>query len=171
MNGRGPDNPADWVEMRLRGLILDPQNEAPVVILREEGGSTFLPIWIGVFEAQAIALALEKVALPRPMTHDLLGSAIVALGGALRRVEIHTLQGGTYFARLILDTGSGTLEVDARPSDAIALALRAPAPIWTARTVLADALASAKATDSADEERLKEWLANAKPEDLGKYSM
>ena len=166
-----PENPGEWVEMRLRGLILDPQNEAPVLILREEGGSTFLPIWIGVFEAQAIALALEQVQLPRPMTHDLLGSAIVALGGVLRRIEIHSLQGGTYLARLVLNTASGVIEVDARPSDAIALALRAPAPIWTARSVLTDALSAAKATDSADEERLREWLANARPEDLGKYSM
>jgi bifunctional DNase/RNase len=166
-----PDKPGEWVEMRLRGLILDPQNEAPVVILREEGGSTFLPIWIGVFEAQAIALALEQVQLPRPMTHDLLGSTIVAMGGMLRRIEIHSLQGGTYFARLVLETASGTIEIDSRPSDAIALALRAAAPIWTARTVLADALSAAKATELGDEERLREWLANAKPEDLGKYSM
>ena len=166
-----PEIPADWVEMQLRGLILDPHNEAPVVILREQGGPTFLPIWIGVFEAQAIALAVERVDLPRPMTHDLLGSTIAALGGRLRRIEIHSLREGTYFARLIVETAEGVIDVDSRPSDAIALALRAQAPIWTARKVLEDALSASKATDTTDDERLREWLTNARPEDLGKYPM
>jgi bifunctional DNase/RNase len=103
--------------------------------------------------------------------HDLLGSAIAALGGRLRRIEIHSLREGTYFARLIVETADGVIDVDSRPSDAIALALRAQAPIWTARKVLEDAISASKATDTTDDERLREWLTNARPEDLGKYPM
>ncbi|MGH7859526.1 MAG: bifunctional nuclease family protein [Candidatus Binatia bacterium] len=164
--------PAGWVEMRLRGLILDPNSESPVVILREERESIYLPIWIGVFEANAIALALEEVKPRRPMTHDLLRSTVESLGGTLARIEIHSLQEGTFFARLVVQRhGQETLEIDARPSDAIALALRMSAPIWTAREVLQHAVASSKAAELSDDQRLREWLENAKPEELGKYSM
>ena len=158
--------------MQLRGLILDPQSESPVVILRQEAESLYLPIWIGVFEANAIALALESVHTKRPMTHDLLRSSIEALGGVLERIEIHSLQEGTFYARLVVRRGSdATIEIDSRPSDALALALRFGAPIWAARQVLDHAVASSRATELSDEERLKEWLENANPEDLGKYSM
>jgi bifunctional DNase/RNase len=158
--------------MRLRGLILDPNSESPVIILREERESIYLPIWIGVFEANAIALALEEVKPRRPMTHDLLRSTVESLGGRLVRIEIHSLQEGTFFARLIvLRHEQEPIEIDARPSDAIALALRMSAPIWTAREVLHQAVASAKAAELSDEQRLREWLENANPEELGKYSM
>ena len=164
--------PPGWVEMRLRGLILDPNSESPVVILREERESIYLPIWIGVFEANAIALALEEVKPRRPMTHDLLRSTVESLGGTLVRIEIHALHEGTFFARLIVQRHEQEpFEIDARPSDAIALALRMSAPIWTAREVLQHALASAKAAELSDEQRLREWLENANPEELGKYSM
>ena len=158
--------------MQLRGLILDPQSDSPVVILREEGESLYLPIWIGVFEANAIALALESIRPKRPMTHDLLRSSIEALGGVLERIEIHSLHEGTFYARLIVRRDpDAALVIDSRPSDALALALRVGAPIWAARQVLEHAVASSKAADVSDEERLREWLANAKAEDLGKYSM
>jgi uncharacterized protein len=163
--------PNDFVEMKLRGLILDPNTETPVLVLREVEGSVFLPIWIGAFEANAIALAVEGIQAPRPLTHDLLRATLEALGGQLLRVEVHDLSAGTFFARLIVSTSSGELSVDARPSDAIALALRAEAPIWTARKVLDAALENARATRETDEERIREWLAKAGPEDLGKYSM
>lgn len=158
--------------MRLRGLILDPNSESPVVILREENDAVFLPIWIGVFEANAIALALEEVRPRRPMTHDLLRSTVESLGGSLLRIEIHSLQEGTFLARLIVSRdGAEPIEIDARPSDAIALALRMSAPIWTAREVLRQAVVRAQAAEITDEQKLREWLENAKPEDLGKYSM
>jgi len=168
--------------MRLKGLILDPTSDVPVVILREEGGAVFLPIWIGVFEANAIALALEGVQTPRPMTHDLLRSVIEALDATLLRIEIHSLIEGTFHARLRLlrnrDGGGGAtggpqveLEVDARPSDAVALALRLGAPIWIAREVLDGALSTQKASEAEDDRKLREWLENARPEDLGKYRM
>jgi uncharacterized protein len=163
--------PDGWVELQLRGLILDPTSETPVLILREVDGSIFLPIWIGPFEANAIALAVEGVPTPRPLTHDLLRSTLVTLGGRLERVEIHDLAEGTFFARLVVQTATASLEIDARPSDAIALALRAEAPIWAARRVLDAALGAAKAVHETDEEKIREWLERAGPEDLGKYSM
>jgi len=170
---RAPEPPdvENWVQMQIRGLILDPNSNAPIVILRQLDGSIYLPIWIGIFEANAIAMAVEKVELPRPLTHDLLKNAIAELGAVLERVEIHRLEGGTFFARLQLSTPGGEKEVDARPSDAIALALRSEAPIWTARTVLEAALSDSRATEESDEERIREWLAQARPEDLGKYPM
>ena len=168
--------PGEWVEMRLKGLILDPTSDVPVLILREEGGTVFLPIWIGVFEANAIALALEGIQTPRPMTHDLLQSVLVGLGAELERVEIHSLVEGTFHARLRLRRRSAAaavdpIEIDSRPSDAVALALRTGAPIWIARTVLESALSSQKASEADDDRKLREWLENARPEDLGKYSM
>jgi bifunctional DNase/RNase len=158
--------------MRLRGLIVDPNSEAPVVILREEGGALYLPIWIGVFEANAIALAIERVEPRRPMSHDLLRSVIETLGAGLERVEIHSLIEGTYHARLLLRVGEGRRhQVDSRPSDAMALAVRTGAPIWAARSVLDQAVSASKAYEARDEEKLKEWLEQARPEDFGKYSM
>ncbi len=159
--------------MEVRGLILDPQSESPVVILSQPSESLYLPIWIGLFEANAIASVLESIHPKRPMTHDLLQSTIDSLGGALDRIEIHALHEGTFYARLIVRRGqpSKLTEIDARPSDAIALALRAAAPIWASRQVLEHALSSGRATDQTDEKRLREWLENATAEDLGKYSM
>ncbi len=160
-----------WAEMRLRGLILDPNSDSPVIVLREEGSSIFLPIWIGVFEANAIALALEGVQPRRPMTHDLLRATLETLGGQLQRVEIHSLIEGTFVARLIVQQEGAAYSIDSRPSDAIALALRSRVPIWAARTVLDEAVSSAKAVTTHDDKRLLEWLKNAQEEDLGKYSM
>jgi hypothetical protein len=167
-----PSQGGDWIEMRMRGLILDPTSGAPVVILREEGSAVYLPIWIGAFEANAIAMAAEGIDAPRPLTHDLLRNLLEALGGRLVRVEIHALVEGTFHARLVLETTAGRrLEVDARPSDSMVLALRTGAPVWTARTVLEEAVRSSRAWETHDEERLREWLERARPEDFGKYRM
>jgi bifunctional DNase/RNase len=163
--------PAGWSELELRGLILDPTTEAPVVVLRQSGGTLLLPIWIGPFEANAIALAVEEVEVPRPLTHDLLRAVIGGLGATVQRVEIHDLRGGTFYARLVLDRNGTVTEVDARPSDAVALALRTRSPIWAAATVLQAALNSSRAMEETDEERIREWLERAGPEELGKYSM
>jgi hypothetical protein len=163
--------PDGWAELRLRGLILDPTSETPVLILREVDGTLYLPIWIGAFEANAIALAVEGVRTPRPLTHDLLRATLETLGGRLERVEIHRLSEGVFYARLLLLTDGRLVEVDSRPSDAIALALRADAPIWVARTVLDAALGAARAIHETDEEKILEWLERASAEDLGKYSM
>jgi bifunctional DNase/RNase len=162
---------AEWIQMDVRGLILDPNGETPIVILRQHEGAIYLPIWIGAFEANAIALALEGVQPPRPMTHDLLRGCLERFGARLERVEIHDLIDGTFLARLLVATGTGVEAIDSRPSDAMALALRTGSPIFASRGVLEAALSSSKASEEGDEERLREWLQNARPEDLGKYQM
>jgi len=157
--------------MQVRGLILDPNGETPIVILRQQDGAIYLPIWIGPFEANAIAVALEGVSPPRPMTHDLMRAILEDFGATMERVEIHDLVEGVFYARIILATADGEKQVDARPSDALALALRVGAEIRTAAHVLEAALSDSKAAEATDEERLREWLENARPEDLGKYQM
>ena len=160
---------AEWVEMQLKGLLLDPGSETPVLILRAVGGHLLLPIWIGLPEANSIAMALEGIHAPRPMTHDLLRNCIESLGARLERVEIWGLLEGTFHARLRLARDEEDyVEIDTRPSDAIALAVRTESPIWVARTVLETALSSELATD---EEKLRAWLEQARPEDLGRYKM
>jgi bifunctional DNase/RNase len=171
-SGTTPKDPEGWVEMRMRGLILDPNSGAPVVILREEGSAVYLPIWIGVFEANAIALAAEGVVAPRPLTHDLLRGVLEGLRAQLLRIEIHSLVEGTFHARLVVRSAEGLdQEIDARPSDTMVLALRTGAPIWAARQVLDQAIQTSRAYEAQNEERLREWLERARPEDFGKYEM
>src|SRR5437899_6138583 len=127
------------VPMSIKGLMLDPVSNSPIVVLKDEDEKFFLPIWVGIFEANAIALQLENVATPRPMTHDLLKNMIAELDGHVSRIVINDLRDSTFFAQIRVITGSGTgsrtLELDARPSDAIALALRTEAPIFVAQEV------------------------------------
>jgi len=155
--------------MEIKGLMIDPSSNVPIVILRDEDSSVFLPIWIGVFEANAIALEMEQVEPPRPLTHDLLRSSLEALGASVHKVLISALEESTFFAQIYLSTTNDEKVLDARPSDAIALALRAGAPIF----VLPDVLEKAKAVELAttDEERLRKWLEEVDPAELGKYEM
>lgn len=157
------------IRMLIKGLMLDPSSNVPIVILRDEDNSIFLPIWIGVFEANAIAIQMEEVEPPRPLTHDLLRSMLEALETAVREILISELKDNTFYAQIHLATPSGDKVIDSRPSDAIALALRAEAPIY----VLPDVLEKAKAVELAtsDEERLRKWLEDVDPEELGKYEM
>jgi bifunctional DNase/RNase len=159
------------VEVEIRGLILDPVSNTPIVILKKPNENVFLPIWIGLFEANAIALELEGVGTPRPMTHDLLRASIQSLGGRVEAIIVHALVESTFLAKIVLKTaGDQLVEVDARPSDAIALALRCRAPI----RVVEDVFRAAHTIDSDDvdsEQRLREWLEALGPEQLGKYSM
>ncbi len=143
----------------------------PIVVLRDEDSKVFLPIWIGVFEANAIALRIEGIDPPRPMTHDLLHSSLVELGASVKKVTICELKENTFYALISLQLNNGEIAIDSRPSDAIALALRAEAPIFVLDSVLQRAKAIDLATDEPDEERLKKWLEEVKPEDLGKYTM
>lgn len=159
------------VRMEVRGLMLDPSTNVPIVILRDEVGSRLLPIWIGLFEANAIALTIEGVEPPRPLTHDLLHVLLEKLGGQLLRVVISDLRATTYYALLFVKTTAGEVEIDSRPSDAIALALRAKAPIFVASEVLDRARAIHVGTEQLDEDRLKKYLEELGPEDLGKYTM
>ena len=158
------------VEMQVRGLMLDPVTNVPIVILRDPTGDRVLPIWVGPAEANAIALQIENVAAPRPMTHDLLRDLIAALGVVLSRVIIADLKGSTYYAYLELRQGKELVLVDARPSDALAIALRARAPVFVHSKVLDQARTLEVATDQADQDRLQKWLESLDPDDMG-YKM
>lgn len=158
------------VPMSIKGLMLDPVSNSPIVVLKDEAEKFFLPIWVGIFEANAIALQLENVATPRPMTHDLLKNMIADLDARVTRVVINDLRDSTFFAQIRVITGEKTLEVDARPSDAIALALRTEAPIFVAQSVLDQAQTISPDGEETDE-KLKKWFEQLGPEDLGKYKM
>ena len=165
------NDPDALVRMEIKGLMLDPTSNIPIVVLREEGGQIFLPIWIGVFEANAIALRIEGIEPPRPLTHDLLRSVFAHFEAEVQRIVISDLRENTFFARIDIVRGGEASGIDARPSDAIALALRTEAPIFVRRDVLERAKAVDLATQATDEEKLKEWLEELNPEDLGKYTM
>jgi len=162
---------SELVPMTIKGLMLDPVSNSPIVVLKDEEEKFFLPIWVGIFEANAIALQLENVATPRPMTHDLLKTMIGELEGRVMRIVINDLRDSTFFAQIRVLTGGKTLEVDARPSDAIALALRTEAPIFVAQTVLDQAQTISPENVEEEEDRSKKWLENLDTEDLGKYKM
>jgi uncharacterized protein len=157
------------VPMSIKGLMLDPISNSPIVILKDGEERIFLPIWVGIFEANAIALQLENIATPRPMTHDLLRNLIDTVDGKVRRIIINELRDSTFYARIDMVVGEKQVEIDARPSDAIALALRTEAPIFVEQDVLDQAQTIAPDEDS--EEKLKKWFESVSPEDLGKYKM
>jgi bifunctional DNase/RNase len=159
------------VEMKIKGLMWDPVSRMPIVILKAHGGDTLLPIFVGLFEANAIAQQLDGSIAPRPMTHDLLGNMIDALKGKVNRVVITDLRENTFFATIHLDLSGKPLEIDARPSDAMALALRVKVPILVEETVLDRSSASGKEGEVDEAERLRRWLENVDPEELGRYEM
>lgn len=164
-------NPNDELQVEIKGLMLDPSSNVPIVILRDILSQLFLPIWIGVFEANAIALRLEGIEPPRPMTHDLLRAVVEQLGGTVEKIVISDLRDSTFFAVIHVRNRDGSLSIDARPSDAIALAIRTESPIYVLRSVLDKAQAVDLAAEASDEEKLKKWLEEISPEDLGKYTM
>jgi hypothetical protein len=160
------------VEVRIRGLTLDPATSMPIIVLKDVGSDTVMPIWVGIFEANAIAIEIEKVAVPRPMTHDLARNLIHHLNGHLERVVISELKDDTFFATLWLRQGDQPTVIDARPSDAIALALRADCPIYVTEQVLQAAkLNTATPAEGQAAEQLRGWLENLNDEDLGRYKM
>ncbi len=161
---------SELVAMSIKGLMLDPVSNSPIVVLKDEQEKFFLPIWVGIFEANAIALQLENITTPRPMTHDLLRNMISELDARVTRIVINDLRDSTFFAQIRLITGDKTLEVDARPSDAIALALRTAAPIFVAQSVLDQAQTISPDGEDQDE-KLKKWFEQLTPDDLGKYKM
>jgi len=158
------------IEMSIKGLMIDPVTNMPIVILRDEGNQRTLPIWVGPVEANAIALQIENVAPARPMTHDLLGRVLGNLDVQLRRVLIWDLREGTYYAYLELVRGDEVIFVDARPSDALALSLRTRAPVFVDDRVLDQAQPIDGSVADADRERLQRWLESLDPDDLG-YKM
>jgi len=158
------------IPMSIKGLMLDPVSNSPIVVLKDEDEKFFLPIWVGIFEANAIALQLENVTTPRPMTHDLLRNMISELNARVIRVVINDLRDSTFFAQIRVLTGEKTLELDARPSDAIALALRTEAPIFVEQAGLDQAQTITPDGEDQDE-KVKKWFENLDNEDLGKYKM
>jgi len=159
------------IEMTIKGLMVDPITNMPIIILRDKDGQRVLPIWVGVFEANAIALQMENVATPRPMTHDLLRNVIHDLKAEIRKIVVSDLKENTFYALIHLEVNGEPVAVDARPSDAIALALRARAPIFVEDRVIDNAKTIDFAPDKADAERLQKWLESLDPDDMGKYKM
>jgi bifunctional DNase/RNase len=159
------------IEMTIKGLMVDPITNMPIIILRDKDGQRVLPIWVGVFEANAIALQIENVTTPRPMTHDLLKNVIQDLRGRIEKIVVSDLKENTFYALIYLTVGGEMMAIDARPSDAIALALRARAPIFVEETVIDHAKTSDLVPDKGETERLQKWLESLDPDDMGKYKM
>ena len=159
------------VKMEIKGLLMDPVSNMPVVILRDAGDGIFLPIWVGIFEANAIAIAMERISTPRPMTHDLLNNLVKELDARVERIVINDLKDNTFFARIHLSRAGSTWTVDSRPSDAIALALHCQSEIFVEEEVLEKSKSLRAEGSDPDPERLKKWLEEVNPEDLGKYRM
>ena len=160
------------IEMTIKGLMVDPITNLPIVILKDKGGDRVLPIWVGIFEANAIALQIENIATPRPMTHDLLRNVITDLEGRVDRIVVSDLKENTFYAVIHLTVRGERVAIDARPSDAIALALRTHSPILVEENVIDNAKAvDFSSTDRADNDRLQKWLESLDPDELGKYKM
>jgi len=159
------------VEMKIRGLMMDPVTNMPIVILKDVNGATVLPIWVGVYEANAIALEIEKIATPRPMTHDLIKTLLLGLNTNLRKVVVSELKDDTFYAVIWLDREGDLISVDSRPSDALALALRLDCPIYVEETVLKSSKVANTVSDKVNNEELRRWLEGLNDEDLGRYKM
>ena len=159
------------IEMTIKGLMVDPITNTPIVILKDKDGDRVLPIWVGVFEANAIALQIENIATPRPMTHDLLRNIINDLDGRVDRIVVSDLKDNTFFALIHLTVKGEGIAVDARPSDAIALALRTRAPILVEETVIDNAKTVDFGSERLDNDKVQKWLEGLDPTELPKYKM
>ena len=159
------------VEMKIRGLTMDPVTQMPIVVLKDVNGNTVLPIWVGIFEANAIALEIEKVSTPRPMTHDLLKTVLMGLEAGVKKVVVSDLRDDTFYAIIWLEKNGEMISVDSRPSDALALALRLDCPIYVEDTVLKSSKMTATVNEKVQSEELRKWLENLGDEDLGRYKM
>lgn len=159
------------IEMKIKGLVVDPISKMPIVVLEDPGSERILPIWIGVFEANAIALKIENVSTPRPMTHDLLKNFLDKLNIHIEKVVVCDVKDNTFYALIHCLFDNQVIAIDSRPSDAIALALRVDAPIFVEDEVVKKAHSMKFEDNLEDSEKLKKWLENLKPETLGKYKM
>ncbi|HEY0163355.1 MAG TPA: bifunctional nuclease family protein [Edaphobacter sp.] len=159
------------VEMQIRGLMMDPVTNMPIVVLKDVAGDSVLPIWVGVFEANAIALELEKTAMPRPMTHDLLRNMARNLNAEVRKVVVSELRDDTFYAVIWMEQAGEVVAMDARPSDAIALALRWDCPIYVNRDVLENSRQAATGTQSINADEMRRWLENLNDDEMGRYKM
>src|SRR5437899_296728 len=159
------------VEMKIRGLMMDPVTNMPIVVLKDVGGDTVLPIWVGVYEANAIALEIEKVSTPRPMTHDLIKNVLVGLNTHVHKVVVSELRDDTFYAVIWMERDGHVISIDSRPSDALALALRVDCPIFVEDEVLKNSKLATNVSDRVSSEELRKWLEGLNDEDLGRYKM
>jgi len=159
------------IEMKIRGLMMDPVTNMPIVILKAVNSNTILPIWVGVYEANAIALEIEKVTTPRPMTHDLIKSLLRGLQAGVQKVVVSELKDDTFYAVIWLERDGEVISIDSRPSDALAVALRLDCPIYVEDVVLKSSKVAATVSDKATTEELRRWLENLSDEDMGRYKM
>ena len=159
------------VEMKIRGLMMDPVTNMPIVILKDVNGNTILPIWVGIYEANAIALEIEKVQTPRPMTHDLIKTLLLGLHTGVRKVVVSELRDDTFYAIIWLEKDGQLITVDSRPSDALALALRLDCPIYVEDAVLKSSKTAGSVSDKVNNDELRKWLEQLNDEDLGRYKM
>jgi bifunctional DNase/RNase len=159
------------VEMKIRGLMMDPVTNMPIVVLKDAQGSAILPIWVGIYEANAIALEIEKVQTPRPMTHDLLKNVLLGLNVQVRKVVVSDLRDDTFYALIWVEREGQMMSIDSRPSDALALALRVDCPIFVDDEVLRNSKSATSLTDKSSNEELRKWLEGLSDEDLGRYKM
>ncbi|MFQ5778392.1 MAG: bifunctional nuclease family protein [Terriglobia bacterium] len=159
------------IEVKIRGLMMDPVTNMPIVILKDANGDSILPIWVGVYEANAIALEIEKVQTPRPMTHDLVKNVLVGLNTTVKKVVVTELKEDTFYALIWLERNGTSISVDSRPSDALAVALRTDAPIYVEDSVLKSSKIANTVAEKVGSEELRRWLENLDDQDLGKYKM
>lgn len=159
------------VEMKIRGLMMDPVTNNPIVVLKDVNGTAILPIWVGIYEANAIALEIEKVATPRPMTHDLIRNLLFGLETGVKKVVVSELKDDTFYAVVWLERNGQTISVDSRPSDALAIALRLDCPIYVEEAVLKTSKDASAMAEAGNNQELKKWLENLSDEDLGRYKM
>lgn len=157
------------IEMRVNGLAIDGSSKLPVVILSDMEEKRFLPIWIGIYEADAILVALEHIKVPRPMTHDLIAIMLETLNAEIDRVVITEIKNNTFFAKIYVILNEKEYEIDSRPSDAIAVALRLDAPIYVTENVILQATIVDKAKYEKEMKEFKEFLKNIKPSDFLNY--
>ena len=166
-----PSESAVEVEVQIRGLMMDPVTNMPIVLLKDVSGDAVLPIWVGMYEANAIALELEKTLTPRPMTHDLLRNVMLGLHAEVSRVVVNALLEDTYHAIIWMTQDNQTVAIDSRPSDALAMALRWDCPIYVTREVLDRARNNAGNAQGASLEQMRQWLENLNDDDMGRYKM
>jgi bifunctional DNase/RNase len=159
------------VEMQIRGLMMDPVTNMPIIVLKDIHSDAVLPIWVGIFEANAIALELEKTATPRPMTHDLLRNLARGLNARVEKVVVSEMRDDTFYAVIWMEQSGETVIIDARPSDAIALALRSDCPIFVAREVLEHSQKVSDGAGNINADELRKWLENLNDDEMGRYKM
>ncbi len=159
------------VEMRIRGLMMDPMTNMPIVVLKDVGSDAVLPIWVGMYEANAIAMEIEKVTTPRPMTHDLIKNLLAGLDARVHKIVVNDLRDDTFFAVIWMERDGKIISIDSRPSDALAVALRVDCPIYVEEEVLKSSKKASTSADRVSSEDLRKWLEGLNDEDLGRYKM